>query len=145
MGTHKKTIQVVISEHIAYEEAIRSQTAIRKGINNEPDLDTVKRMIHVAINCFEPVRRWYGKPLIVSSFYRSPELNKAVGGSETSQHCKGEAIDIDTGNREENKKIFEWLKDNLPEWDQLIDEYDFSWVHISLKKEGNRKQILIIK
>jgi hypothetical protein len=98
----------------------------------------------VANKCFEPLREWYGKPIRINSFYRSQLLNTKVGGSATSQHCKGEAIDISGGDKVENKKLFDWCKENL-DFDQLINEYDFTWVHISYKAKGNRKQILVVK
>lgn len=137
-----------ISTHITLKEATTSQTATRLGIDNTPDTQTIERMKVVAEKCFEPMREWYGKPLTVSSFYRCPELNKAVGGSKTSQHVKGEAIDIDTGSRTENKKLLEWAKANLI-FDQLLyefgDETGPEWVHISFSLSGNRNQYLIIK
>jgi hypothetical protein len=102
----------------------------------------------VANKCFEPMRKWYMRPLTVSSFYRSAELNKAIGGSKTSQHVTGEAIDIDTANNAENKKLFDWAKEYLI-FDQLIWEYGDesgpSWVHISYKASGNRMQVKTIK
>lgn len=135
----------LISKHITFEEATNSDTAVRNGINNTPDTATIERMKLVAEKCFEPLREWYGKPIRINSFYRSQQLNVKVGGSATSQHCKGEAIDISAGSKVENKKLFDWICANLPEWDQVINEYDFTWVHISYKKSGNRKQILTIK
>lgn len=133
-----------ISEHITLNEATKSNTAIRHGIDNTPSLDAAKNMILVANKCFEPLRKWYGKPIRVNSFYRCAELNALVKGSATSQHLTGEAMDIDAGDEVENEKLFNWAKDNL-EFDQVINEYNFSWVHISYKKEGNRKQILVVK
>ena len=137
-----------ISEHITLEEATRSQTATRNGIDNVPNADIIERMKLVAEACFEPIRKWYGKPLRVSSFYRCDALNKAVNGSKTSQHVKGEAIDIDTGSRAENKKLFEWAKQNLV-FDQLIYEYPNdegpSWIHISFTKGQNRNQTITVK
>lgn len=133
-----------ISEHISFDEATKSQTAIRKNISNIPNEHQLQCMKDTAEACFEPLRKWWGKPLIISSFFRCEALNEAVGGSKTSQHCKGEAMDIDTGDYESNKKIFEWCKSNLV-FDQLINEYDFSWVHISFSKNSNRNQTLIIK
>ena len=133
-----------ISKHITFEEATRSQIAIRNKIDNIPDDATINRMEIVASVCFEPIREWYGKPLIISSFYRNEKVNNLLKGSKNSQHIKGEAIDIDTGNREENEKIFEWAKANL-KYDQLINEYDYSWVHISFSLGSNRNQTLIIK
>jgi zinc D-Ala-D-Ala carboxypeptidase len=133
-----------ISEHITIEEATKSLTAIRFGIDNTPKQDILNNMVLVAIKCFEPLRKWYNKPIKVNSFYRCTLLNEKVGGSKTSQHTKGEAIDMDAGSKEENKKLFDWCKDNL-EFDQLINEYDYSWVHISYSKTKNRKQILTVK
>lgn len=132
-----------ISEHISYEEATKSPTAIRNGITNEPTPEVLENMKVVAEACFEPLRKWYGKPIKVNSFFRCTLLNEKVGGSKTSQHVKGEAMDIDAGSKEENKKIFEWCKANLV-YDQLINEYDFSWVHISFRKGNNRNQTLVI-
>jgi uncharacterized protein YcbK (DUF882 family) len=133
-----------VSKHITLDEATNSNTAIRNGINNSPDSVTFERMKLVANKCFEPLREWYGKPIKINSFYRSQLLNTKVGGSATSQHCKGEAIDISGGDKVENKKLFDWCKENL-DFDQLINEYDFTWVHISYKAKGNRKQILVVK
>lgn len=139
----------IVSKHISYEEATRSQTAIRLKIDNTPNERELVNMQKVAISCFEPIREWYGKPIVVSSFYRSIKLNKAVNGSNTSQHIQGKAIDIDTGSRKENTKILNWAKANLI-FDQLISEYpdkngDPSWVHISFDSGSNRNQFLIIK
>lgn len=134
----------MISKHISYNEATNSPTALRFKIRNEPSDNELSAMKVVAEKCFEPLREWYGKPIKINSFFRSGELNKRVGGSVTSQHCKGEAIDLTGGSKEENKKIFTWCKDNLI-YDQLINEYDYSWVHISFKVGSNRNQILVIK
>lgn len=133
-----------ISKHITYDEATVSPTGLRLGINNTPTEAELIAMKEVAEACFEPLRSWYGKPIKVNSFFRCAALNKAVGGAPTSQHSKGEAIDLSAGSKEENKKIFEWCKVNL-KFDQLINEYDFSWVHISFKKGDNRNQTLAIK
>jgi hypothetical protein len=134
----------MISKHITFSEATYSETAVKKGIFNEPDPTQLGNMVTVAMMCFEPLREWYGKPIKINSFFRSDALNKAVGGSKTSQHCKGEAIDMSAGSKEENKKIFDWCKANLI-YDQLINEYDYTWVHISYSKAGNRNQTLIVK
>lgn len=133
-----------ISKHITFKEATFSATAQRLGIKNEPTLEHLKAMITVAEKCFEPLREWYGKPLRINSFYRGKDLNKAVKGSATSQHCKGEAIDIDAGSVTENKKIHDWIKNNL-EFTQLINEYNYSWVHVSYDPKNLKKQCLIIK
>ena len=133
-----------ISKHITYLEATQSPTATKLGINNNPNEAQLEAMKLVAEKCFEPLRTWYGKPIKVNSFFRSDLLNRAVKGAITSQHKKGEAIDIDAGSKEENKKLFEWIKANLV-FDQVINEYDYSWVHVSYSKVKNRKQILVIK
>jgi zinc D-Ala-D-Ala carboxypeptidase len=132
-----------ISEHITFDEATLSPTAIRNGISNQPNEEQLHNMQQVAEHCFEPLRKLYGKPIKINSFFRSDKLNKLVGGSPSSQHSKGQAIDITGGSKEENKKLFELAK--TLDFDQLINEHDFSWVHISYKTSGNRKQILIIK
>ena len=137
-----------VSKHITLDEATNSNTALRNGINNNPDSVTFERMKLVANKCFEPLREWYGKPIKINSFYRSQLLNTKVGGSATSQHCKGEAIDISAGSKVENKKLFDWICANL-DFDQCIHEYGDKtgpdWVHVSYKAKGNRKQILVIK
>jgi len=132
-----------ISEHISYDEATLSPTAIRNGISNQPNEQELANMKLVAENCFEPLRKRWGKPIKVNSFFRSQSLNQLVGGSPLSQHTKGQAIDITTGSKTENKKLFELAK--TLDFDQLINEYNFSWIHISFKASGNRKQILVIK
>ena len=132
-----------ISEHISYDEATLSPTAIRNGISNQPNEQELNNMKLVAEHCFEPLRKMWGKPIKVNSFFRSQSLNQLVGGSPLSQHTKGQAIDITTGTKSNNKKLFELAK--TLEFDQLINEYDFSWIHISYKTSGNRKQILVIK
>ena len=133
-----------ISKHITFKEATFSATAQRLGIKNEPTLEHLKAMMTVAEKCFEPLREWYGKPLRINSFYRGKDLNCAVKGSLSSQHCKGEAIDIDAGSVAENKKIHDWIKNNL-EFTQLINEYNYSWIHVSYDSKNLKKQCLVIK
>ena len=133
-----------ISKHISYAEATYSQKAIDKKLDNTPNSEQLICMKLVAAKVFEPLREWYGKALTISSFFRSTTVNRAVGGAASSQHVKGQAIDIDAGSEEENEKIFNYIKENL-QYDQLINEYDFSWVHVSFKATGNRNQIVIIK
>lgn len=136
-----------ISNHISMVEATRSNTASRLGLPNVPDADTISRMETVAKEVFEPLREWVGEPIKINSFYRSPELNKAIGGSKKSQHCKGEAIDIDdTYCSATNAEMFTYIKNNL-DFDQLIWEFGNSsnpdWVHVSyVSPEENRNKIL---
>lgn len=132
-----------ISKHISIEEATLSPTGLRLGIDNTPNEDVLVNMKLVAERCFEPIRNWYNRPIKVNSFYRCEALNKAVKGSATSQHVQGKAMDISTGTKAGNKLIYEWAKNNLI-FDQLINEYDYAWVHISYNKNNNRNQTLII-
>jgi zinc D-Ala-D-Ala carboxypeptidase len=134
----------MISKHITLQEATESATALRMGINNVPNEVELEAMKYVSENLFEPIREWYNKPIKINSFYRCLALNKAVNGSKTSGHVLGNSIDISGGNKVENKKIFDFIKLSGLNFDQVINEYDFTWVHISLKKDKNRKQILAI-
>lgn len=134
----------MISKHITIDEATNSPTALRLKIINEPNEAQLESMKAVANMCFEPLREWYGKPIKINSFFRCEALNTAVGGAKNSQHAKGEAIDISAGSKADNKKLFDWCKANLI-FDQLINEYDYSWVHISYKVGMNRNQTLTVK
>ena len=133
-----------ISKHVTYNEAVFSAKAVASKVSNIPSEAQLEAMQLVAEELFEPLREWYGKPIKINSFFRNLEVNKLVGGSKTSQHCKGEAIDISAGNKAEKKKLFDYVCKNL-DFDQCINEYDFTWIHISYNKKANRKQILVIK
>lgn len=138
-----------ISEHLDLSEVTRSDMAKRKGIRNMPTPEHLENFKKLAENIFEPIRKHFGVPIMISSGYRSKELNTAIGGSLTSQHCTGEAIDIDmdnTPNGITNKMVFYYIKANL-NFDQLIWEggtkYAPDWVHVSFESTGKqRKQIL---
>ena len=136
-----------ISKHISYKEATRSLTAIRLGLENKPNEYELSNMIGVAENIFEPLREWVNDPIKVNSFFRSVELNKAIGGSSRSQHCQGRAIDIDdTYGHATNAEMFNWIKENL-NFDQIIwefgDDENPDWVHISwVSKDQNRNRCL---
>jgi hypothetical protein len=129
-----------ISEHITFDEAIISPTALRLGIKNEPNEAEFTAMVMVASHCFEPLRKWYGKPIRVNSFFRCKALNDAVGSKDTSWHRHGSAIDMTAGSKEENEKLFNYIKDNL-EFTELINEYDFSWVHVAYVPDRLIKQV----
>jgi hypothetical protein len=137
-----------ISKHISYKEATQSATATRLKIDNTPSAEVLANMRLVARMCFEPLREWYGKPITINSFYRSPALNRALRGARNSDHIKGFAIDIDTPSNAENKKLFEWCKANL-KFSQLIWEYGNSqgpgWLHISYNPKDLKQQILHVK
>jgi hypothetical protein len=132
-----------LTENLTLLEATKSNTATRLGIDNTPPPAIVERMIETAEKIFQPLRDALG-PIRVSSFYRSPDLNRAIGGSKTSQHCKGEAIDMQ-GILATNKMLFNSACD-LEDFDQIIWEFgtleEPDWVHVSYSKTHNRKQIL---
>lgn len=132
-------------KHFTLRELIKSDTAIRKGIKNVPNRQEEQNLNALVDKILDPLREAYGKPIIVTSGFRCEELNSLVGGSKTSQHRTGQAADIRTivDTPEENKKLYDLIiKLNLP-FDQLINEYNFDWVHVSFS-EKNRKQILKI-
>jgi len=133
-----------ISKHITFLEATQSPTATKRGIKNIPNPDELDSMKLVANLVFEPLREWYNEPIDINSFFRNEALNHAVGGVKSSQHRLGKAIDIDAGSVAENKKLFDWIKENV-EFDQLIWEKGGAWVHVSYNKDKNRKQVLSIK
>ena len=136
-----------ISKHISYKEATRSNTAIRRGIENIPDVEELENMKLIAEKVFEPLRKWVGGPIKINSFYRSPELNVAIGGSKKSQHCHGQAIDIDdTYGHRSNASMFKHIRYNM-DYDQIIwefgDEKNPAWVHVSyVSEEKNRHRCL---
>jgi hypothetical protein len=138
-----------ISKHLSLAEVSRSETAKRRGINNTPNGEHLENFKKLAENIFEPIREHFGVPIHISSGYRSKELNSAIGGSSTSQHCQGEAIDIDMDGSKggvTNKMVFDFIKDNLV-FDQMIWEFGTDknpdWVHVSYESTGKqRKQIL---
>jgi hypothetical protein len=136
-----------LSKNLALAEVMRSETAKRKGISNMPTPEHIENFKLLAEKVFQPIREHFGVPIILSSGYRSKELNTAVGGALSSQHCTGEAIDIDMdGTTVTNKQIFDFIKDNL-NFDQMIWEFGTDsnpdWVHVSYESTGKqRKQIL---
>jgi hypothetical protein len=138
-----------LSEHLSLSEVIRSESAKRNGISNMPTEQHIANLKLLADKVFEPIRAHFRCPIYISSAYRSIELNRAVKGSLTSQHCSGEAIDVDmdgTPNGVTNKMVFDFIKNNL-EFDQLIWEFGTNenpdWVHVSYESTGKqRKQVL---
>jgi zinc D-Ala-D-Ala carboxypeptidase len=139
----------LVSEHISWAEATRSDAAKRAGINNYFTPEQLVRMTTVAKKVFEPVRNHFGIPVFVSSFFRNAIVNKLIGGAVNSQHManNGAAIDVDAEvyGKVTNKQIFEYIKNNL-EFDQLIWEFGTNeepdWVHVSYNEGHNRKEIL---
>ncbi len=138
-----------LSSNLTYTEAIKSNTAIRLGIDNEPTAEHMSNLIITANKIFQPIRDHFGVPIFISSGYRSETLNEAIGGSKTSQHSLGKAFDIDQDGRSKttNLEVFNYIKDNM-EFDQLILEFPGSrgnpaWVHASYSEGKNRNMILV--
>ena len=136
---------VKLSKNFTIQEYIKSQTALRQGIDNTPTEEHMGNATALFRNVVQKVRDQFGVT-VINSGYRGEALNKAVGGSSTSQHCKGEAVDIECPGTP-NYDVAKWIEDNL-DFDQLILEFytpgipDSGWVHVSYKSEGNRKQSL---
>ena len=123
---------------------LKELTKTNTGITNEPNKQELQALIALSGKVLQPLRDIYGKPITVNSGFRSYAVNKAVGGSKGSQHSKGEAADLTTHTKEGNKQLFDIIKNEL-EFDQLINEYDYSWIHVSYAvNRKNRKQILKI-
>ena len=136
-----------ISKHVTYKEGVYSNTAIRLGLKNEPTEAHLSNMELLSEKVFEPLRKHVGGPIKINSFYRGPELNKAIGGSSKSQHCNGQAVDIDdTYGYMSNADMYNYIKKNLS-FDQMIWEFGTDknpdWVHVSyVNEEANRNRCL---
>jgi len=139
---------MILSKNLSLAEVMKSATAIKHGIVNEPTQEHLQNLKLVAENVFQPIREHFGKPLAVSSGYRSEALNDLIGGSNSSQHCKGQALDLDADifGGFTNADVFYFIKENI-DFDQLIWEFGTNenpdWVHVSYKEERNRGEILI--
>ena len=141
-----------LSKNFTYEELVKSATASRLKIDNTPNSEQLSKLKKLAETVLQPIRDKYGKPLIVSSGFRCEKLNKAVGGAKSSQHCKGEAADIRTVSDSiaDNKVLFNFILEMVNKGEikvgQLIDEYGYNWIHVSLPRVGKtNNQILHIK
>jgi hypothetical protein len=138
---------MLLSKNLTLAEVTRSESAKRKGISNEPTAEHLENFKKLALHVFQPIREHFLVPIHISSGYRSAALNKAIGGASSSQHCTGEAIDIDMdGTSITNAQVFNFIKDNL-NFDQLIWEFGTDknpdWVHVSYESTGKqRKQVL---
>lgn len=128
-------------KYFTITELSKSSTAAQKGIDNTPNPDVIKNLESLVEHILDPLREKFGKPITVNSGYRCPALNKAVGGSKTSHHMTGLAADITGGSVARNRILFSLIQElNLP-FDQLIDEKNYKWIHVSFS-EKPRKQIL---
>jgi zinc D-Ala-D-Ala carboxypeptidase len=137
-----------ISDHVSFKEAIKSNTALRRGIDNTPNRYEQTNMEIIAEKIFEPLREWAGGPIKINSFYRCEELNRAIGGSSRSQHCEGRAMDIDdTFGHKTNAEMFEYIRNTLS-FDQLIwefgDDNNPAWVHVSYVS-GDQNRLRVMK
>ena len=136
-----------ISTHISYQEAVRSNTALRLNIDNTPNGYQLGNMVGVALNIFEPLRQWVGGPIKINSFYRNEKLNTAIGGSKTSFHCHRRAIDLDdTFGHKTNAEMFYYIKENL-NFDTIIWKFvtdiNHNWVHVAwVSQDENRGRCL---
>ena len=132
-----------LSKNFSRAEIEHSNTAKRLDIKNEMSEKHLEHMQGLIDNLIQPMRDAIG-PIRVTSGYSSPQLNRAIGGSSTSQHCKGQALDIQywSGGKMNNKIIYDWVLESDIEFDQMINEFDYAWIHISLKKNSNRRQVL---
>ena len=131
-----------LSKNFVLSEITKSNTAKRLGISNEPNKEHLQAMQLLITELIQPMRDAIG-PIRISSGYRSPKLNRAIGGSSRSQHCKGEALDLQFWKDGEmnNQVIYDWVLDSGLEFDQMINEFDFAWIHISFC-DSNRRQVL---
>ena len=134
-----------LSKNFTLQEFTKSQTALRHGIDNTPGDEHLANAKALFEKVVQPVRDKFGVT-VINSGYRGPKLNEAVGGSSRSQHCKGEAVDIECPGTP-NYDVAKYIQDNL-DFDQLILEFytpgipDSGWVHVSYKSTGNRKSVL---
>lgn len=130
-------------KYFTIEELTRSTVATARGIPNVPGENEREALEVLTLALLDPLRELWGKPIYVNSGYRSPALNKAVGGVANSQHIKGQAADITTGNTASNRKLFALIRDGGFDFDQLIDEADGTWIHVSyVSPTENRRQVL---
>jgi len=132
-----------LSKNFVLSEITHSNTALRKGIPNEPTKEHLENLQRLITNLIQPMRDELG-PIRVSSGYRSPRLNRAIGGSKKSQHCKGQALDLQFWRDGQmcNREVYDWILKSGLDFDQMINEFDFSWIHLSLRKDKNRKLVL---
>lgn len=135
-----------MGKYFSIAELTKSTTAENKKINNTPNEEVERNLNQLIDNILDPLREQWGEAIIVNSGYRCAELNKLVGGASSSQHTLGQAADIRTksNTRSNNKKLFNLIKSMKLPYDQLINEYDYKWIHVSYSSK-HRRQILNIK
>jgi hypothetical protein len=135
-----------LTANFTLNELTQSETALRKGLDNAPTQDVISALQTLAVNVLQPVREHYGRGVKVNSGYRSPEVNASVGGSKTSDHCKGQAADIEIPGVA-NAELAAYIRDEL-QFTQLILEFytpgvpDSGWVHVSYDPANLKKQVM---
>ena len=129
-----------LTNNFSLQELTSSETAVRRGIDNTPSPEVILNLKALCENVLQPLRDWYGKPITITSGYRSPELNKAIKGARNSDHMRGQAVDF-VLPKEDYQRVFDWLRKNV-EYTQIIDEFSFSWIHISYDSKNLKKQAL---
>lgn len=134
-----------MSKYFTREELTGSTTAAARGIDNTPPPAVLPRLAALCNKLLDPVRELNGAPLTVNSGFRSPALNNAIGGVKNSQHILGEAADVTAGSPAKNRALFYKIVVSSLEFDQLIDEKGYQWLHLSFRSTGNRRQILHLK
>lgn len=137
---------IQLSKHFKLSEFTKSSTASARKIDNTPSLDVISNLQALCIHVLEPLREYFNCPIIIGSGYRSPALNKAVGGAANSQHMTGEAADIHLPDNATSRKWFLWMMDNL-KFDQLIMEKSTPtstryWIHVSFSRHRCRQQVI---
>lgn len=133
-----------MKSYFTYEELIRSKTAEQYNIDNTPDFESELNIYNVLIPRLNQIREEWGHPIYVNSGYRCEKLNKKVGGSKKSSHMKGLSVDLTTGNRESNKRLFNLIRAKF-QFDQLIDEQNYSWIHIGYKQNKKDERNIILR
>ena len=139
---------IQLSPHFKLSEFVRSGTATNKGIDNTPTLTIVSNLQYLCQTCLEPLRAFANRPIFISSGFRCPALNKAVGGVSSSNHLSGYAADIYVPSNEIGELWFNWMKKNLPVFDELITERSTQksasfWIHLAIRQGGtNRKKVI---
>lgn len=138
-----------LTANFTLNELTHSETALRKGLDNSPTQDIISALQVLAVNVLQPVRDHYGKGVKVNSGYRSPEVNASVGGSKTSDHCKGFAADIEIPGVA-NKELALYIRDNMEYTQLILEAYtegvpDSGWVHVSYDPANLKKQVLTAK
>lgn len=131
-----------MGKYFTINELTRSNTAERLGIDNTPNSYQRANMEKLIKNLLDPIREMWGSPIIVNSGFRSVKLNEAVGGAKSSEHMSGCAADLTVGSKESNKKLFDMIRNSSLEFRQLIDEKQYSWIHVSYNEGDNKKQVL---